>query len=135
MRGVIHALHAVHIQRVGLGGSGRGLLDFDLHADGARLRQRDREWRHRAHFEGLLEAEEHDVIAAGLEFERGAGLYFDPILHGPHFHHAVLVAGFVDLCFFRDGALSRNERIGLLAGVLDCEINGAVLALGRRARP
>ena len=84
---------------------------------------------------GLLEAEQHDVIAAGLELERGAGLYFDPVLHGPHLHHAVLDAGFVDLCLFRDGALSRNERIGVLAGVLDCEINGAVLALGRRARP
>ena len=93
---------------------GRGLLDFDLHADGARLRQRDRERRHRALFKGLLEAEQHDVIAAGLELERGAGLYFDPVLHGPHLHHAAFEAAFVNMCFFRDGALSRNERIGFL---------------------
>src|SRR5262245_2525161 len=106
-----------------------------LHAgpDGARVLERQRERKHIAFLERMLQAHQHHVPAARLERDR-RGADFDGA-QAFHLHHAVRHRAHVELGARGDRSRYAQQAVAL-AGVADGEVGDTdVDARRRRARP
>jgi uncharacterized protein YndB with AHSA1/START domain len=124
----VHAAHVAAAHGAGLGDLDRG-LDFPGVLEGKR------QGKALALGQRLLQAHEHDVIAAGLERERRAGLQIEAGDRA-HLHHAVVVGHVMELRLGGDRRAHANQAVGAGAVVRHRDIGGAgSRALGRGARP
>src|ERR1700694_5542983 len=134
---VLHPGHAVHVR---LHVRHRGFLadgpDRVLHVNRAGFFELERARDLFALLERLLEIDEHQMIAVGLELDRLARLDLDAAGDGTHLHHALIHGHVMDFDLSGVGERAADEAVGGRSGVLDADIAGPGLgALGRGAGP
>src|SRR6185295_1498541 len=95
-----------------------GVFDVDL----AGLLELQRALDPLALLERLADADEHQVIAAGLELDGLARLDLDAVRERTHLHHAVVHRHLMDLEFSGDLARAADQAVGRGAGVDELQV-------------
>src|SRR5690606_6680133 len=96
-------------------------------------RKAERQRHGRPLFQLLLQAEQHDVVAARTEFDRLARRNLQPELELAHLHHALFVLkAFVNFNTLRDGGRTSPQRVVVDPVILDREVDGSDAHIPRR---
>src|SRR5216684_2506766 len=133
---VFHAGHVLVRLHVRLGGCRADALHRELHLNLAGFFELQRAVDLLALLERLLEIDEHQMQAVGLELECLARLDLATAGDGAHLHHALIHGHLMDFDLSGVGKRAAEEAVGGRSGVLDAHIAGAGLgALGRGAGP
>src|SRR5713101_1497335 len=133
---VFHAGHVLVRPHVRLRGCRADALHRELHLNLAGFFELQRAVDLLALLERLLEIDEHQMQAVGLELERLARLDLDAAGDGAHLHHALIHGHLMDFDLSGVGKRAAEEAVGGRSGVLDAHIAGPGLgALGRGAGP